>query len=297
MTKMVAPKYTFEYMRSLPKFDRSVSFVSWAYNEEELIEGFLRRADKLMSDSVEDYEIVIVDDGSTDRTNEIIHRVIQELPRVRLVVNPKNMNVGYSSQVAVQSATKEYVVWQVVDWGHDITFFRAFLEFLRTHDVVAGVRRAPVKCDPQFLKPFLGIFNLLGIKHLTRRSDTVSKAMVSVINYLLVRLLFRIPLSDYQNVVFYPTSLVQSLSKESDSAFVNPELLFKAYWKGARIAEVPISHIPRDAGEAKGTRLPAIWAAVKDVFKFWFKWVVLGKMDRSKKGSVTRLNACDWEKC
>lgn len=295
MTSSPAPKYTAQYMRQLPLFDRSVSFVSWAYNEEELIEGFLHRANDLLKHSVADYEIVVVDDGSTDRTNEIIRRVMRDMPRLRLVENKVNMNVGYSSRVAVQSATKEYVVWQVVDWGHDIAYFRLFLEFLRTHDIVAGVRRGPVQCGFWPAKPLFALCELFGGRHLSRRSDTVSKALVSVINYVLIRALYRVPLSDYQNVVFYPTKLVQSLPMESNSAFINPELLIRAYWTGARIAEVPVAHIARDKGEAKGTRLPAIWAAVKDVFSYWFRWTVLGQLNKLRRGSVTRLKPWEWE--
>ncbi len=297
MPRLAKPKYTQEYMASLPLFDRSVSFVSWAYNEEELIEGFLRRADDLMRNSVADYEIVVVDDGSTDNTNAIIRRMMAEMPRLRLVTNEQNMNVGYSSRRAVQSATKQYVVWQVVDWGHDIQYFRLFLEFLRTHDIVAGTRRAPCRCDNPVLKPLMALMNLFRPDYLRKRSDTVLKGIISVINYALVRTLFRVPLSDYQNVVFYPTKLVQSLEMESNSAFVNPELLIKAYWTGASIAEVPISHINRTQGEAKGTRLPAVVAAVQEVFGNWFRYQFLGKLKKVKRGSVTRFNPDEWESC
>jgi hypothetical protein len=53
---------------------------------------------------------------------------------------------------------------------------------------------------------------------------------VSVVNYLLVRTLFRLPVHDFQNVTVYPSRLVQSFTLESDSAFTNPECLLKAWW-------------------------------------------------------------------
>lgn len=290
-------RYSKQLADSLPKFDRGVSLVSWAYNEEELIEGFLRRADELLSSCVEDYEIVLVDDGSKDRTPEILSRMAAEMPRLRVVTNEVNRNVGYSSRRAVAAASKEFLFWQTVDWSYDITLLRVFLELLKTNDVVTGVRRAPVQVSFYLFKPFSLLLKLFGIKHLTRRSDTVPKALVSVCNYSLIRLLFGLPLSDYQNVVFYPSNMIQPIitTAEADSSFANPELLYKAFMSGAIIAEVPISFIPRKVGKAKGTRLKALRASVRDVFKFWWKWRVLGKIRKAPCGHITRLDPAEWD--
>src|SRR5207302_11477139 len=63
------------------------------------------------------------------------------------------------------------------------------------------------------------------------RSDTPWKAFVSIINYGLIRVLFRLPLADYQNVTIYPRELIQSVKLETDSAFTNPECLLKTWWR------------------------------------------------------------------
>jgi len=288
--------YSKTFCDSLPKFDRSVSLVSWAYNEEELIEDFIRRADAILASCVEDYEIVIVDDGSKDRTPLILSQLKTQIQHLRVLTNEVNRNVGFSSRRAIAAASKEYVFWQTVDWSYDIGLLRIFLEMLKTHDVVAGVRRAPVKIQMRLVKPLAFIFKIFRLKHLTRRSDTVFKALVSVINYSLIRLLFGLKLSDYQNVVFYPAPLIQPIiaTAEADSSFANPELLFKASMKGASIAEAPINFIPRSAGQAKGTRLKAIKASIRDIFKFWWKWRVLGRIDKAHGGRVARLNPAQW---
>lgn len=290
--------YSKAYADSLPRFDRGVSLVSWAYNEEELIEEFLRRADAHMAACVDDYEIVVVDDGSKDRTPEILARLAAEMPRLRVLTNEVNRNVGYSSRRAVAAASKEFMFWQTVDWSYDIGLLRIFLELLKTHDVVAGVRRAPVQVKLGLLKPLAVLLKLFGIKHLTRRSDTVRKALVSVINYSLIRVLFSLKLSDYQNVVFYPSKLIQRIinTAEADSSFANPELLYKSFTQGATIMEVPISFIPRKAGSAKGTRFKAISSSVRDVFKFWWQWRVLGRIDKKPGGRVVRLDPKQWPK-
>ena len=289
------PKYTKGFCDSLPKFDRGVSWLCWAYNEEKLIGDYLIKTNELLKQTVEDYEIVIVDDCSTDRTNEIIKRLMEDIPEIRLIRNQVNMNVGYSSRKAIRSASKDVLFWQTIDWSYDISYLRAFLELLKSHDVVAGVRREPVRAADKAMKPFLGLLKLFGVKHITRRSDTLTKAIISVINYILIRCLFNVPLSDYQNVVFYPTELIQSIMLESNSSFTNPEGLMKAYWKGASIVEVPISFLPRRSGEGKGTQPRAIMNSVGDIFRLWFRWIILKKEEVAPKGHIQRLNLNEWE--
>jgi glycosyltransferase involved in cell wall biosynthesis len=290
-----AARVTQAYADSLEPFDRSVTAICWAYNEEQLIGPYLHRLNALLARTVEDYEIVLIDDCSTDGTAAIIAECQKTMPRLRCHRNARNENVGPSFARAIQSATKRYLFWQTIDWSYDIRLLRVFLEFLRSHDIVAGARRAPAKAADPYVKAIFGLLALLRVRHLTRRSDNVVKAIVSVFNYLLVRLLFRIPVSDYQNVCIYPTSFIQSIRYESTSSFVNPEGLFKAYWSGKSIVEVPINFIPRTAGEAKGTRLRSILASIHDILRLWLKWIVLGRMALVDRGTVRRLVPEEWE--
>jgi glycosyltransferase involved in cell wall biosynthesis len=272
------------------KFDRSVSLLCWAYNEEDSIQGYLEKATHLMETTIEDYEIVLIDDGSTDRTYEMAKAFQEKHSGLKIFKNERNLNVGISSQRAIQRASKEFLFWQTVDWCYDISDLRLFLEYLRTYDIVQGVRRKPVDVKVKFFKPFVSILKLFGMKHLTRRSDTLQKAIVSLVNYFLIRLLFKVPLSDFQNVTFYSTKWIQSIKYEAKSSFANPEGLIKSYWNGMSIKEVPISFIPRSKGKAKGTSLKAIANSVKDILKLWFKWVILGKRGEIRKGKIYRIS-------
>jgi len=292
-----SPPYTLRKAAAMPRFERSVSLLGWAYNEEALIADYLCRAHAMLEQACEDFEIVLIDDGSTDRTNEIVRGLQKDLPRVRLLRNETNRNVGYSFRRAVTEARKEFLFWQTVDWSYDISFLRIHLELLKHYDVVAGVRRSPVEVADRlaFTKPLLGVLKHLGVRHITRRSDTVRKALVSVCNYGLIRTLFNVPVGDYQNVVYYPTALIQSFTYEADSSFVNPEGLIKTYHSGASIVEVPISFLPRQAGRAKGARPRAIGASLKDILRLWWKLQVLRDWPYRKIGSVRRLVPAEWD--
>lgn len=250
------------------KFDHSVSLLCWGYNEEDSIGEYLQKATDLMDATVEDYEIVFIDDGSVDNTYAVAKAFQETHPRLKIFRNECNLNVGISSRRAIQRASKEYLFWQTIDWCYDISNLRENLEYLKKYDIVQGVR---------------------SMKNLSRRSDNMKKAFVSVINYLLLRLLFRVPLSDFQNVTFYPAKWIQSVNYEAKSSFANPEGLIKSYWHGMSVKEVPINFIPREKGSAKGTRLKAIMNSVKDILRLWFKWVVLGGRGKIKKGKIYRI--------
>jgi glycosyltransferase involved in cell wall biosynthesis len=278
----------------MSKFDRGVSLLCWAYNEEDSIGEYLEKAARLMSETVEDYEIVLIDDGSTDRTYEIARAYQDRCPNLRIVRNEKNMNVGACIVRAIDSASKECLFWQTVDWCYDITDLRLFLEYLKRYDIVQGVRRKPVEVKFRLFKPFAALLKMFRIKQLTRRSDTVSKAMVSVVNYIIIRLLFRVPVSDFQNVTFYPAKWIKTVTIEARSAFTNPELLIKSYWNGMSIKEVPINFLPRNKGIPKGTSAQAIKKAVKDISGLWLKWVVFGRRNFVSRGKVVRLDPKEW---
>ena len=276
---------------SMDKFDKGVSLLCWAYNEELLINEYLDRASRLMDFVCDDYEIILIDDGSTDRTYEIARAFKEKNPRLKIFRNEKNLNVGISCRRAIKNATKEFLFWQTVDWGYDISNLRAYLEYLKKYDIVQGTRIKQVKVKIRFMAPIVSALRLFGIKHLTRRSDTISKAIISVINYTLIRLLFRVPISDFQNVTFYPTKWIQSINFESRSSFVNPEGLLKSYWNGMTIKEVRIDFIPRAKGKGKGTTLNLIINSVKDICKLWFKWVLIGNKNSANRGKICKINA------
>lgn len=247
------------------KFDRSVSLISWGLNEEILLEQFLDRAFALLSDCVEDFEVVFVDDGSTDRSPEILRAYAAREPRLKVLTNEVNRNVGYSSRRAIAAATKDVIFWQTTDWSYDIRNLRIILELLNHFDVVQGVRPVPIR-----LLSYIPVVR--SIYRVRTRSDNFRKAIVSLGNYYLLRILFGVPFQDFQNVTFYPTKLLQSVELTGNSSFVNPECLIRTYERRPTYIEVPIPFIPRTAGIAKGTKLSSIRRSIHDIFRAWLSW-------------------------
>ncbi|HVN30836.1 MAG TPA: glycosyltransferase family 2 protein [Thermoanaerobaculaceae bacterium] len=267
------------------RFDRSVSMVAWAYNEEALISGFLERALAALDDAVGDYELILVDDGSTDRTNEIAQTLARRNPRLRVVTNERNMNIGPSFKRAVAAARKEFVFWQTVDWSYDLSHLRLFLELLKHFDVVVGVRPVPIR-----LLSYIPVIR--SIYRVRTRSDNLRKAIVSLGNYYLIRILYKMDFHDFQNIQFYPTALAQSFSLEGESSFLAPEMLARAMARGCRFLEVPIHFIPRSGGEAKGTKLRSIVRSVRDIWRNWVRWGWRFRLSRRGRapGQICRVS-------
>lgn len=247
------------------RFDRSVSMLSFGYNEEASVESFFEKAFALLGNCIEDFELVFVDDGSRDRTSAIAARYAEKNPRLRIITHPKNLTIGPALKTAISGATKEFLFWQTVDWSYDLTHLRTYLELLKHFDVVVCVRPGPAERIARI--PLVGT-----IARAKGRSDNLFKAIVSLTNFALIKALYGLPFSDYQNIHFYPTALLQSFRLEGNSSFLNPEMLTNAYARGCRFIEVPITFIPRNAGKAKGTKPKAIYRSVRDISVQWLRW-------------------------
>jgi len=250
---------------SLGKFDRSVSLGVWGYNEELLVKSFLTRAINLLDHTVRDWEIVFVDDGSTDRTPEILREFTQREPRLRVVRHPRNLNVGLAFRTALAIASKEYFFSQTVDWSYDLSRLRVFLELLKHFDVVQGIRPVPIRLL-SYIPVVRSIYRIQG------RSDTLYKAVISLANYYILRILFGVRFHDFQNVTFYPTAMIHQIELVGRTSFANPELLLKSYYRGARFIEVPIRFIKRDLGMAKGTKIKTVLRSLVDTARNWISW-------------------------
>lgn len=141
----------------------SLSLVSWALNEEENIGDFLDNAINFCKNISNDYEIIIIDDGSTDRTFEIGKRRSELNSKIRIYQNGKNLGVGSSLKRAIQLASKNYVIWQTQDWSYDLTWFEKNAALFGDYDIIHGVRKIDIS--------------------LTDRSDNKLKAIISFGNF------------------------------------------------------------------------------------------------------------------
>jgi glycosyltransferase involved in cell wall biosynthesis len=115
---------------------KPISLVIPAFNEEKAIEGSLNNILDFMKEHFSDFEIIVVNDASTDRTAEIVSGI----KGVNLVSHPYNKGNGASVRTGIRNAKKEFVVMMDADGQHDISDIVKIVENLGTYDCVVGAR-------------------------------------------------------------------------------------------------------------------------------------------------------------
>src|SRR5262249_2153188 len=177
---------------------------------------------------------------------------------------------------------KDHVLWQTVDWSNDLSNLRIFLELLDHFDVVVGVRPVPER-------PLSRIPLLRSIYRVRSRSDTFLKAIVSLSNYYLVRILFGVNFHDFQSVTIYPRDWLQAQRLRGQTSFLAPEILVRAYWAGKSFIEVPMPFRKRRGGVAKGTRFFFVVRSAWDLTSNWLKWGLAGRLAARSGGTRGRI--------
>jgi glycosyltransferase involved in cell wall biosynthesis len=265
------------------KLPCSLSLVCYGYNEEDLIAEFFERAVRLLDSVVTEYEIVFIDDSSADATWDIAQRFARDNPRIRIFRNDRNRNIGYSFKRGVSLAQKEYICWQTVDWAYDLSDLRIFIELLHHFGVVIGVRPVPIR-----LLAYIPVVR--SIYRVRTRSDDLMRAMVSLVNYYVLRILFGLNVHDFQNIQFHRTKTLQSFELKGESSFLGIEMMIRARSIGLDLIEVPIPFLRRTKGVSKGIRPAAIWKSCRDIVRNWLAWGWRFRLEkRGSQGRIYRL--------
>lgn len=221
-----------------------------AYNEQESLPRTVPRFVRALRNVTDDFEVVIVNDGSSDRTAEVVNDLSREYPEVRLVQHPVNLGYGAAVWTGITSGQKEFVFFTDADGQFDVEQLSRFLPFTGEYDLIVGYR-APRRDPPMRLVNAFGwkMFVTLMFGYVARDIDCAFK-------------LFR---RDILDVVYV----------ESRGAAFSAEFLVKARDRGYRIKELPVTHLPREAGKATGNRPDVVLRAFREMTAFWFKSRVL----------------------
>lgn len=221
----------------------SISVVLPAFNEEANLPKTVGAVVDAVEGVATDYEIVVVDDGSRDRTAEVARELAEKYPAVRLVQHKVNQGYGGALATGFASATKELVFFTDADNQFDIREISKLLAYIGEYDLVIGYR-AP-RVDPFYRK-----LNALGWK-------------------LLVNLLFGYTARDVDCAFkLFKRKILDDVKIESRGATFSTEFLVRARRKGYRVKEVPVKHLPRLAGNPTGARLHVIARAFRELIKF-----------------------------
>jgi len=226
----------------------SISLVLPAYNEQEVIAQAIQEADTALSLLTDEYEILVVDDGSKDETAAILDQLSGQYPQLQVLTQPRNLGYGAALRRGFEEASKQLVGFTDSDCQFDLSELNRLVMLSKDYPIVCGYRID--RKDPFLRRFYSSTYNalvrtLLGTQ--VRDCDCALKLMHR-------DTLSRLPIA-------------------TDGFLVNAVLLTKARQQEIPVVEVGVSHRPRAAGESKVsiTHIPLVLAAL---LRFWWNQVM-----------------------
>jgi len=221
-----------------------LSVVVPVHDEEAAIAGVVHALVREASRFASRFEVIVVDDGSTDRTAAVLDQLARSTPCLRMVRHAANRGYGAALRSGFAVARHAWVLVIDGDGQFDPAELGGVVAALDGYDGVIGYR--------------------------ARRADPLLRRVNTAAWNGLVRRLFRLATRDL-NCAFklLPTALVQDEALVADGAVISAEILVRAERAGYRLAEVPIEHHPRRAGRASGARLRVVARAGVELLRLY----------------------------
>lgn len=217
------------------------------YNERSTIEEIIHRVE--VSDLVR--EIIIVDDGSSDGTRELLQEIASEHPQVRLILHEKNLGKGAAVRTGIKAASADLVLIQDADLEYDPRDYPALL--------------APIeegKADVVYGSRFLGA---------PRRATMFWHMVANKLLTFMTNILYNSILTDMETgYKLFQRDIIQSIPLNARRFDFEPEVTAKLLKRRIRIFEVPISFNPREYSEGKKIGLKDAFEAVWTLLKYRF---------------------------
>jgi glycosyltransferase involved in cell wall biosynthesis len=222
----------------------SVSVCFPAYNEEETIGTVLEEAQRLLAASGLEYEIVVCDDGSVDRTGSIIDEWAGRLAAVRVVRHARNLGIHAAFERLYAEASKDFVFLNSTDQQWKTSILLEMLPLAGEWDIIVATRKE---------------------KHYGLLRRFVSWGFNAV-----PRILFGTRTFDAGAVKLIRREILQRFALVSRSPFSEAERLIRAARAGYRITEYPVEIRGRQSGRARGADLRLVAQAILDIPRVWY---------------------------
>lgn len=224
--------------------DYSLSVILPAFNEEENIVNTLNSCVEYLGKTFPVYEIIVVNDCSSDRTGELVEEYSAGNSRVRLVSHSFNQGSGAAHRTGLDNGSMDHLFYMDSDGQFDINELDKFLDHIEDNTMIIGYR-AP-RADP-----FIRIVN-------------------ERLYHFYIRLLFGLRIRDIDCAFkLFPRHIYESVKPvNSSGAMFSVEFLLKVIGKGFAIKEIPVTHYPRLYGKQTGAELRVILRMFKESWQF-----------------------------
>ncbi len=204
----------------------SLSLFLPAWNEEEYVERAVSRAVKVLDRLTDDWEIIVVNDASTDRTKELAEGLHREDERVRVVSHEVNQKLGGAMKTGFASSTKDVVIYSDMDLPFDLDELERALHLLEYLE-------ADMICAFRF----------------DRTSEGSKRIVYSFVYNALISVLFGVNVKDINfSFKVVHRRVLESLELKAQGSFVDAELVVKAIKRGFKVFQMGVDYFPRTRG-------------------------------------------------
>ena len=222
---------------------RTISVILPAYNEEDNIEAAVNDILSYLVRIAHEYEVIIVNDGSRDRTGEIADGLASQNPHVRVIHHNPNKGYGQALKSGFAAAQYRLLFFTDSDRQFDIRNLDDMLPLITDADIVIGYR--------------------------LNRQDPPIRKILSLGYNILMKILFNLKARDIDCAFkLFRREVFDHICIESDRFFVNTEILVKARTQRFRIREVGVQHFPRTAN-LSSVGFKQIPLTIREVTRIW----------------------------
>ncbi|KPK76010.1 MAG: cell wall biosynthesis glycosyltransferase [Phycisphaerae bacterium SM23_30] len=212
------------------------------YNEQENIERLVKQAVEVLRRLSLDYEIILVNDGSRDRTGIIADRLARQNPRIKAVHHHPNRGYGAALQSGFRHAAKEWVFYTDGDGQFDLNQLELLLPLAGKYDIVNGYR-------------------------LHRQDGLLRKINAAGWGWLVKKLLHFEARDVDSAFKLYRRKIFDHLPLKSTGALIDAEILARAKHAGYSLGQIGVRHLPRTAGAQTGSNIKVILRAFRELIK------------------------------
>jgi glycosyltransferase involved in cell wall biosynthesis len=223
---------------------KNLSIILPAYNEQDNIYITVEKAFQLIPGFAENFEVIVINDGSKDNTQKCLEVLSQKYNNFKVVTHQANQGYGAALKSGFKNCRYDYVFYTDGDGQFDINEIEKLISLLGSCDIAAGYRCA--------------------------RSDGLHRRLNAFAYNLFVNILFGLNVKDIDCAFkLIRKRVFEAIELKSSGAFLSAELLIRAKKKGFRIKQCGVNHLPRQKGSSTGDKLHVIIKAFKELFKLW----------------------------
>lgn len=235
----------------------SISVFFPCYNDKGTIATMVADAESTVKKITGDFEIIVIDDGSTDGSRELLKNLVLKCPYLKIIFHEKNKGYGGALRSGFKNATKDFIFYTDGDAQYDI--------------------RELTKLADKFEETDVDWINGYKIK----RNDPFQRVIIGKIYQYIMKFLFNLKVKDVDcDFRLMKREIFDKVNLESNSGMICTEMMRKFQNAGFKVAEVGVHHYFRTYGKSQFFNFKRIFKTGVNIIQYWFKLILLPKIKK-----------------